>query len=219
MAMSKLSREQKRMILEAYSVKTAEDINTALKDLFGGLLQEVLEAELDTELGYEKNGISPEGSINRRNGHTKKSVRSDRGEFELSVPRDREGEFEPIIVKKHQKEVTGIEEQILALYAKGVSVRDIQAHLDQLYGVNVSPALISNVTNRAGHSGLAVAAAAKGLCGGISGRHPLQGEAGRPYRQQSRLHGNRHRPGRLQGCFGYVHRRTRNLEILADGAQ
>ena len=137
-----------RSILKEYNVKTADDINHALKDMFGGLLQEALEAELDTELGYAKNGSVPIGSVNRRNGHTKKTVRSDRGEIELSVPRDREGDFEPVIVKKHQKEVTGIEEQILALYAKGVSVRDIQAHLKGLYGVEVSPTLISNVTNR-----------------------------------------------------------------------
>lgn len=146
--MSILSKEQMRAILKEYHVKTAEDINHALKDMFGGLLQEALEAELDTELGYEKNGQKPEGTGNRRNGHTKKSVRTEHGELELAVPRDRTGEFNPLIVKKHQKEITGIDEQILALYAKGVSVRDIQAHLNQLYGIEVSPTLISNVTNR-----------------------------------------------------------------------
>ena len=137
-----------RAILKEYEVKTADDINRALKDMFGGLLQEALEAELDTELGYSKNGQKPDGESNRRNGHSKKKVRSERGELELTVPRDRNGEFEPVIIKKHQKEVTGIEEQILALYAKGVSVRDIQSRLNQLYGVEVSPTLISNVTNR-----------------------------------------------------------------------
>ena len=137
-----------RGILKEYNVKTAEDINHALKDMFGGLLQESLEAELDTELGYPKNGQKPEPAANRRNGHTKKTVRSEHGEIALSVPRDRTGEFEPAIVKKHQKEVTGIEDQILALYAKGVSVRDIQDHLSRLYGVDVSPTLISNVTSR-----------------------------------------------------------------------
>lgn len=146
--MGMFSKEQMREFLKEYNVKTAEDINAGLKDLFGELLQEALEAELDTELGYPKNGSGADGQTNRRNGHTKKTVRSDRGELELTVPRDRDGEFEPVIVKKHQKEVTGIEEQILALYAKGVSVRDIQAHLNQLYGVDVSPTLISNVTNR-----------------------------------------------------------------------
>jgi transposase-like protein len=137
-----------RGILKEYNVKTAGDINHALKDMFGGLLQEALEAELDTELGYPKNGQKPEPAANRRNGHTKKTVRSEHGEIALCVPRDRTGEFEPAIVKKHQKEVTGIEDQILALYAKGVSVRDIQDHLSRLYGVDVSPTLISNVTSR-----------------------------------------------------------------------
>lgn len=146
--MSKLTKEQRQAILKEYDVKTTKDIDFALKDMFGELIQEALEAELDTELGYEKNGLKPAGTGNRRNGHSKKTVRSERGEIELSVPRDRTGDFDPAIVKKHQKEVAGIEEQILALYAKGVSVRDIQAHLSQLYGVDVSPTLISNVTNR-----------------------------------------------------------------------
>jgi transposase-like protein len=145
---SKLSREQLRAVIEHYGIKTTEDIDNALKDMFSGVIQEVLEAELDTDLGYPKNGSIPDGKTNRRNGHTQKTVRSNKGEIELSIPRDREGEFEPVIIKKHQKEVTGIEEQILALYAKGVSVRDIQDHLSRLYGVNVSPTLISNVTNR-----------------------------------------------------------------------
>jgi len=108
--MSKLTKEQKRAILKEYNVKTAEDINHALKDMFGGLLQEALEAELDTELGYPKNGQKPDGAGNRRNGHSAKTVRSDRGEIELTVPRDRAGTFEPTIVKKHQREVTGIED-------------------------------------------------------------------------------------------------------------
>lgn len=145
---SNLSREQLRSIIEHYGIKTAGDAMAAVKDMFAEVLQETLEAELDTELGYPKNGSTPEGNANRRNGHSKKTVRSELGKIELSVPRDREGDFEPVIVKRHQKEVTGIEELILGLYAKGVTVRDIQAHLNQLYGVDISPTLISNVTNR-----------------------------------------------------------------------
>jgi len=143
-----LTKEQIRELIKDRNIKTTQDINDALKDMFADVLQEALEAELDTELGYPKNGNKPERAANRRNGHTKKTVRSDRGKIELSVPRDREGDFEPVIIKKHQKEVSGIEEQILALYAKGVSVRDIQDHLNQMYGIDVSPTLISNVTNR-----------------------------------------------------------------------
>src|SRR5690606_31755720 len=111
-------------------------------------LQEMLEAEMDTTLGYEKNNVESKSTTNRRNGHSKKTVRSEFGEAEIAVPRDRDGDFEPLIVKKHQSNVTGIEEQILALYAKGTSVRDIQDHLQHLYGVEVSPTLISNVTNK-----------------------------------------------------------------------
>jgi transposase-like protein len=148
MGMGLLTKEQIRALIKERNIQTTQDIDDMLKDMFSDVLQEALEAELDTELGYPKNGSSPEGSANRRNGHSKKMVRSERGEIELSVPRDRDGEFEPVIVKKHQKEVSGIEEQILALYAKGVTVRDIQAHLNRLYGVDVSPTLISNVTNR-----------------------------------------------------------------------
>jgi len=146
--MSILTKEQIRELIKERGLVTANDVQEMLKDMFAETLQEMLEAELDDELGYKKNGSIPERGGNRRNGHTKKEVRSTYGEIPLSVPRDREGEFEPLVVKKHQKEVTGIEEQILALYAKGVSVRDIQAHLNQLYGIDISPTLISNVTNR-----------------------------------------------------------------------
>lgn len=146
--MGLLSKEQIRELIKEKNLVTAADVQDMLKEMFADTLQEMLEGELDTELGYPKNGSSPEGGGNRRNGHTKKTVRSEYGELELEVPRDREGEFEPAVVKKRQKDVTGIEEQILALYAKGVSVRDIQAHLNQLYGIDVSPTLISNVTNR-----------------------------------------------------------------------
>lgn len=146
--MGLLSKEQLRELIKEKHLVTAEDVQNMLKEMFADTLQEMLEAELDTELGYPKNGSKPESGGNRRNGHTKKSVRSQYGELDIEVPRDREGDFEPTIVKKHQKDLAGIEEQILALYAKGVSVRDIQAHLNQLYGIEVSPTLISNVTNR-----------------------------------------------------------------------
>ena len=113
--MSILSKEQLRAILKENNVKTSEDINNVRKDMFVSFLQEALKGELDTELGYSKNAQRPENTGNRRNGHTKKAVRSNQGEFELSVPRDRTGDFEPTIVKKHQKDAGGIEDQILAL--------------------------------------------------------------------------------------------------------
>ena len=148
MKMSLLTKEQLRELIREKNLVTVQDVHGMLKEMFSDTLQEMLEAELDTELGYPKNGSKPEEIKNRRNGHISKKVRSEFGEMELSVPRDRDGEFEPVIVKKRQKEISGIEEQIIGLYAKGVSVRDIQAHLNHLYGVEISPTLISNVTNK-----------------------------------------------------------------------
>ena len=147
--MSKLwTKEQLRAFIKENNLVSADDAQKALKELFKETLQEMLEAELDTELGYDKGEKAGKSADNRRNGHTKKSVRSEYGEIDLTVPRDRNGTFEPAVVKKHQKSVTGIEDQILALYAKGVSTREIQDYLNQLYGVDISPTLISNVTGK-----------------------------------------------------------------------
>jgi len=142
------TKEQLRAFIRENGLASAEDAQQALKELFKDTLQEMLEAELETDLGYAKNEKAGKAETNRRNGHSSKTVRSEYGEMDLTVPRDRNGTFEPAVVKKHQKNVTGIEDQILALYAKGVSTRDIQDHLQQLYGVEVSPTLISHVTNK-----------------------------------------------------------------------
>jgi putative transposase len=142
------SKEQLRQFIKENKLVTAQDAQNALKDLFAQTLQEMLEAELDTYLGYEKHDIQKKQTTNSRNGKSKKTIISEYGEHEIEVPRDRQGEFEPVVVKKHQSTVTGIEDQIVAMYAKGVSVRDIQDHLEQLYGVEVSPTMISNVTNK-----------------------------------------------------------------------
>lgn len=125
-----------------------DDVQSALKELFAETLQSMLEAELDTELGYEKHDVKRKRTTNSRNGKTKKTVTSEYGELEITVPRDRNGEFEPVIVKKHQSTVTGIEDQIIAMYAKGVSTRDIQDHLNHLHGIDVSPTMVSNITNK-----------------------------------------------------------------------
>ena len=143
-----ISKDVLRAFIKENNLKTAEDVQHALRDIFSGTLQEMLEAEMDQNLGYEKHDDINKQTENRRNGHSKKTVRSEYGDITLDVPRDRDGEFEPLIVKKHQKSVAGIEEQILLLYAKGVSTREIQDHLQRLYGIEVSPTLISNVTNK-----------------------------------------------------------------------
>jgi putative transposase len=124
-----VSREELKKFIKENNITTAEDVQDVLRDLFAETLQEMLEAEMDTNLGYEKNDSKNKTTPNRRNGHSRKSVRSEYGDIDLKIPRDREGDFEPLVVKTHQKSVTGIEDQILALYAKGVSTREIQDHL------------------------------------------------------------------------------------------
>ncbi|CAM4494733.1 IS256 family transposase [Paenibacillus phoenicis] len=144
----KFSRDQVKAFIKDNDLKTMADVQSALKELFADTLQEMLETELDHELGYAKHDVANKQTKNSRNGKSKKMITSEYREQEIRVPRDRNGEFEPMIVKKHQSNVTGIEEQIIAMYAKGVSTRDIQDHLAHLYGIDVSPTMISNVTNK-----------------------------------------------------------------------
>lgn len=144
--MKLLPREQLRQLIKEQNLKTVEDVQDMLKEVFAETLQQMLEAELETSLGYAKHDVKNKTTRNSRNGHSKKTVTSEYGEVEIAIPRDRLGEFEPMVVKKHQTQVAGIEDQILSMYAKGMSARDIQDHLNQLYGIDVSPTLISNVT-------------------------------------------------------------------------
>ncbi len=102
---------------------------------------------MSDHLGYEAYAPEGRGTGNSRNGKTKKTVQSDAGQFEIEVPRDREGSFEPQLVRKRQRRLDGFDDKVLALYARGLSTREIQAQLEELYGVEVSPTLISNVTD------------------------------------------------------------------------
>ena len=129
-------------------MKTAEDVQAALKAVFAETLQAMLDGELDTHLGYPKYAIQRKQTRNSRNGHSKKTVTSQYGEVDLAIPRDRQGTFDPVVVPKHQTTMVGIEDQIVALYARGMTTRDIQAQLTDLYGVEVSPTLVSNVTDK-----------------------------------------------------------------------
>lgn len=114
------------------------------QELFRRTLQSALDGELTHHLGYEKHSRSLDD--NKRNGYSSKQIKSSKGELEVKVPRDRRGEFEPEILPKHQKRFEEFDEKIIALYARGLSTRDIQDQLKELYGVDVSPALISTVT-------------------------------------------------------------------------
>ena len=117
------------------------------KQLKEALVERALGAELSEHLGYEKGDPAGRGSGNSRNGHSGKTVLSDDGELDLAVPRDRNGTFEPAIVPKGERRLEGFDERIVSLYARGMSVREIRGHLEELYGVSVSPDLISRVTD------------------------------------------------------------------------
>ncbi|MFX4301637.1 IS256 family transposase [Alicyclobacillus tolerans] len=146
--MTKVSKEFIQQFIKENDLKSTEDVQAALRDLFASTMQGMLEAELETHLGYAKHDTKSKTTDNSRNGHSRKTLTSEYGDVEISVPRDRKGEFEPEIIKKNQTNTVGIEEQVIALYARGVSTRDIQAHLHQLYGLDVSPTLISNITDK-----------------------------------------------------------------------
>jgi transposase-like protein len=118
-----------------------------LKQLTKRLVERTLQAELTDHLGYGPYKIEGRGSGNYRNGSGQKTVQSDSGAIQIEVPRDRNGSFEPQLVKKRQRRLEGFDDKVLALYARGMSTRDIQGQLEELYGVEVSPTLISNVTD------------------------------------------------------------------------
>ena len=117
-----------------------------MKNMIKQVVERCLEAEMETHLGYAKDERAGMSEENRRNGYSGKTLISEHGEFDIGVPRDRNGEFEPKVVAKRQTRIDGFDEKILALYARGMTVRDIQSELKELYGTDVSPTLISNET-------------------------------------------------------------------------
>jgi putative transposase len=128
-------------------VNSEQDLNSVFRQLSKQLIERALEAEMTEHLGHERGGgvINPKG--NTRNGVGKKKVKGELGEVELDVPRDRQSNFEPQLVKKHQRRLAGLDGRILSLYTRGLSTRDIQAELKDIYDVEVSPTLISEVTD------------------------------------------------------------------------
>lgn len=140
-------KEILKLLQENYDINTAQDLSSALKDMFKGALQEMMNAEFDSSMGYSKYDKKSE-KINYRNGATKKTLKSEFGAFEFETPRDRNGEFEPKIVPKNTRDVSGIEDKIISLYAKGLSTRDINEQIQELYGIEVSATMVSNITDQ-----------------------------------------------------------------------
>lgn len=134
-------------LLEGRSPEEIVGANGLLEDLTKRLMERALEGELTDHLGYEKHAAEGRNGGNSRNGRTRKRVKTETGEFELEVPRDREGSFEPQLVKKGQRRLPGFDEKVIALYARGLTTREIQGHLKELYRVEVSASLISAVTD------------------------------------------------------------------------
>lgn len=144
-----MKREFKKIIEESgvlEGLKTQEDVSNLLKDLHSDLLETMLRGELESHLGYAKNEKSE--SLNARNGTTSKKLKSEFGESTIEVPRDRQGSFEPVIVPKHQSTATPVENIIISLYAKGMSVSDIEQELQEIYGYRLSTSAISIITDK-----------------------------------------------------------------------
>lgn len=137
-----------REMIEIYHPQSVKDIQEMLKDMFSGTMEDMLKAELESELGYEKSSQKPKGTTNRRNGSYPKRVTSNMGELHLDIPRDRNGEYEPELIPKGTYDVSALEEKVLSLYAKGVSDRDISDVIDEIYGFGLSHETISNIVDR-----------------------------------------------------------------------
>ncbi|MBA3662575.1 MAG: IS256 family transposase [Gammaproteobacteria bacterium] len=132
------------------NAKTQDDLfgkEGILKQLSKQLMERLLEMEMTNHLGYMKHAVEGNNSGNSRNGKTKKTVKTGNGQIEITVPRDRQSEFEPILVEKRQSHLKGLDDQVLSLYARGMTVRDIQSHLTELYGTEISRDLISTMTD------------------------------------------------------------------------
>jgi transposase-like protein len=135
-------------LIELYDVKSTKDIHDALKDLLGGTIQEMLESELEEHLGYGKNELTSEPKSNYRNGHKPKRLKTSEGELEISVPQDRNSDFEPQIVPKHKRDISEIERKIIAMYGRGLTTREISSQIEELYGFDVSAELVSKITDK-----------------------------------------------------------------------
>ena len=150
-AKRKITPEKKELIgrvIEMYEPKDMSELYNALKDLMGDTIQEMLEAELDETLGYEKHVKTETPKTNYRNGHKPKTLKSTMGELEIEVPQDRNAEFEPKIVPKHKTNISGIEQQIINMYARGLTTREISDQIEDIYGFEASAELVSRVTDK-----------------------------------------------------------------------
>lgn len=145
--MTTVPKEVLREMITGGNLRTAGDLHSYLKDMFKDALQEMLEAELEVELGYSKGDKKNKQTDNRRNGYTDKTVKTQFGEIPLEVPRDRNGSFEPVVVPKNKRDISGIEDKVISLYARGMSTRDIHDQVKEIYGIELSAEMVSKITD------------------------------------------------------------------------
>lgn len=157
MSTALMARKQKRdpktvaiakAILEQYDCKTVEDMQDAMKDIFGPMFEAMLQGEMDAHLGYGTNDHGPKSTQNRRNGYGSKTLKSTYGDIPVEVPRDRDASFEPQAIPKRTRDVSGIEDKVLAMYARGMSQRDIADTIEDIYGFEISHDTISAITDK-----------------------------------------------------------------------
>ena len=142
-------RELISNFLSAANVQSMEDIQNLLKETIGTFMESSLEAELDEELGYEPYDVRNKHADNSRNGHSKKTLKTSMGNIEVDIPRDRNGEFEPQLLKKNQTSIsTDMENKIISMYAKGMSTSDIEEHIRDIYGIDISDTTVSRITDK-----------------------------------------------------------------------
>ena len=143
------SREKIRELLQMANIGSMDDIQNLFKETIAEFMENDLETELDEDLGYSKYDYKNKATDNSRNGHSSKTLRTSFGDVEVSVPRDRKGEFEPQVLKKGQTSISqDVEEKILSMYAKGMTTSDIEAHIQDIYGIFVSDSTISRITDK-----------------------------------------------------------------------
>ncbi len=143
-----LDRAKLKKLLKEKGVKDLDDFNAFMRDVSKDVVEALLEEELTDHLGFEKHDYKAKTIDNSRNGFTPKTVKSKYSEIGLDVPRDRRSEFEPQVVKKRKKDISGLEEKIISMYAKGMTTRDIQAHIKDLYNYEISPDTVSSITDK-----------------------------------------------------------------------
>ncbi|GAW99619.1 IS256 family transposase [Secundilactobacillus mixtipabuli] len=134
-------------ILNAYQPESVDDMQEALKDVFGPLFEKMLQGELNNHLGYDPHSKEPKEHKNRRNGYGNKTLKTSFGEVDIDVPRDRDASFDPELIPKRKRDVSDIEDKVLSMYARGMSQRDIAATIEDIYGFDISHEMISDITD------------------------------------------------------------------------